>query len=147
MDQKWKQAYDEIVRQEEEKESGSDSQPSPGSERRAKPRFRLNSGYVWIKVQPRFSVLDVSASGIALFSDFPFEVDQFISITLGKALKVDAEVVECELMVSDEAMLETKYLVRCRFENEEVGTQFLVMIKETDNLNMEMSGKVAPPEN
>ncbi len=40
-----------------------------------------------------------------------------------------------------EALLENKYLVRCAFESEEQGMEFLVMIKETDELDLEIGGK------
>lgn len=134
----WKDAYEEILRQDSTQENGGQN---PGGEnRRKKPRFRIKSGYVWIKIQPRFTVVDVSVSGIALFSDYPFEVGEELSITLGKALNIISVVKECELVQSDEGLLENKYHVRCNFENEEQGMEFLVMIKETDELELEIAG-------
>ena len=59
-DANWKEAYEEILREEKEERDGGVS--SPGDERRKQPRFRIKSGYVWIKIQPRFFVVDVSVS-------------------------------------------------------------------------------------
>lgn len=134
----WKEAYEELLRQEGAEKDGGE--PSGEDERRVQPRFRIKSGYVWIKIQPKFFVVDVSVSGIALLSDYPFEIGEELSITLGKALNIVSVVKECVLMQSDEALLENKYLVRCAFENEAQGMEFLVMIKETDELDLEIGG-------
>jgi hypothetical protein len=107
------------------------------AERRASPRFRLKMEHVWIKVEPKFSVVDVSVRGIALYSDFPFDPGQFVNITLGKAFSVEARIVGCRLVESDPDLLENKYLVRCEFDDETTGMRFLVMIKEMDNLRVE----------
>ena len=141
-DANWKEAYEEILLQ--EKGEKDDGEFSIGDERRKQPRFRIKSGYVWIKIQPRFFVVDVSVSGISLLSDYPFEIGEELSIILGKALNIVSVVKECVLVQSDEALLENKYLVRCSFENEQQGMEFLVMIKETDELDLEIGGK-APP--
>lgn len=138
-DANWKEAYEELLRQEKEEKDGGES--SGEDERRKQPRFRIKSGYVWIKIQPRFFVVDVSVSGISLLSDYPFEIGEELSITLGKALNIVSVVNECVLVRSDEAFLENKYLVRCAFENEAQGMEFLVMIKETDELDLEIGGK------
>ncbi len=138
-DANWKEAYEEILREEKEEKDGGE--PSGGDERRKQPRFRIKSGYVWIKIQPRFFVVDVSVSGISLLSDYPFEIGEELSMTLGKALNILSMVKECVLVQSDEALLENKYLVRCAFENEAQGMEFLVMIKETDELDLEIGGK------
>ena len=143
-DANWKEAYEEILREEKEERDGGVS--SPGDERRNQPRFRIKSGYVWIKIQPRFFVVDVSVSGISLLSDYPFEIGEELNITLGKALTIVSVVKECVLVQSDEALLENKYLVRCAFENERQGMEFLVMIKENDELDLEIGGK-APVAN
>lgn len=134
----WKEAYEELLRQERAEKDGGE--PSKEDERRVQPRFRIKSGYVWIKIQPKFFVVDVSVSGIALLSDYPFEIGEELSITLGKALNIVSVVKECVLMQSDEALLENKYLVRCAFESEVQGMEFLVMIKETDELDLEIGG-------
>lgn len=137
-DPTWKDAYEQILRNEEEREQ-IDIAPT-GLEKRRQPRFRIKTGYVWIKIQPKFSVVDVSVQGIALHSDYPFEVGEELNITLGKALNIASVVKECRLVQSDELLLENKYLVGCEFENEDQGMQFLVMMKETDDLELQIGG-------
>ncbi len=130
----WKDEYRALVRS--GRDRGELEIRRALEERRAQPRFKLKSECVWIKVEPKFAVVDVSVTGIALYSDFPFEVGKWITITLGKAFSVEAEVRGCEVVESDPTLLEHKYLVRCGFEDEETGMKFLVMIKEMDNLEL-----------
>lgn len=139
-DGNWKDDYNRIIT--DSNNSGELDQREKGDDRRHHPRFRLKTGFVWVKVTPRFTVVDVSVSGIAIHSDFPFQNGDVINITLGKAFSVEAEVVNCSLVATDPDFMEAKYLVRCQFEDESIGMQFLVMIKEMDNLDLEMRGFV-----
>lgn len=134
MHSQWQQDYDELLQ--EAKTRGHLKRVATGDERRRQPRFQLRSQQVFIKVEPRFDVVDVSVSGMALLSDFPFQVGQSLNITLGKAFSVEASVVECPLELLDEDLLETKYHVHCRFADESVGMQFLVMMKQMDDLEV-----------
>jgi hypothetical protein len=130
----WKQDYEALLR--EGVANGQVERLAPGRERRVGPRFRLKSQHVHIRVEPRFEVVDVSVSGISVYSDFPFQVGRTVTITLGKAFSVEATVVDCPLVLADEDFLESKYLVRSRFADEMVGMQFLVMMKQMDDLEM-----------
>ena len=130
----WKQDYEELLN--EGRASGDLELRAPGRERRSKPRFRLKSQHVWIKVEPRFTVVDVSVSGISVHSDYPFAVGQTVNITLGKAFSLEATVRDCTLVLADEQLLDTKYWVRCQFEDESVGMQCLVMMKQMDELEV-----------
>ena len=136
----WQEEYKNLL--ESGKTSGEFVPMADGSERRNSPRFKLKTGYVWIKVEPRFEVMDVSVTGISLFSDFQFKPGNIITITMGKAFSVEANVLDCELVVSDEMFFENKYLVRGKFKDADIGMQFLVMIKEMDNLEVEFSAVV-----
>jgi hypothetical protein len=133
-DGQWKRDYEAIVR--ESFTRGELEHVSDARERRDHPRFRMRSQHVWIKVQPRFDVVDVSVAGISVYSDFPFKVGETLTITLGKAFSVEASVVECPIVEADAAMLETKYRVQCRFADETVGMQCLVMMKQMDELEV-----------
>jgi PilZ domain len=130
----WKQDYEALVRESAERGELQGQHRDP--ERRERPRFRLKSQHVTIKVESSFDVVDVSVTGIALLSDFPFQVGQVVNITLGKAFAVEATVVDCPLVPSDEDLLEAKYQVRCRFEDEAAGMQFLVIMKQMDDLEL-----------
>lgn len=134
----WKQDYEAILR-EGLARGEMDRHPH---ERRRQPRFRLKSQDVFIKVEPRFRVVDVSVSGMSVYSDFPFQEGQTVNITLGKAFSVEAEVVGCPIVEADPDWLETKYRVQCRFRDEAVGMQFLVMLKQMDDLEIRPAGPV-----
>lgn len=134
MGSQWQQEYDALLH---DAQARGDLQPfAGGSERRVQPRFRLRSQHVFIKVEPRFDVADVSVSGMGLLSDFPFRIGQTLNITLGKAFSVEAVVMDCRLVLFNEDLLETKYQVRCQFADESVGMQFLVMMKQMDDLEI-----------
>lgn len=105
------------------------------SDRRQAPRFQVKSRKVWIKVQRQFRVVDLSIAGIAVVSDFPFEVGHTIHITLGKAFAVEATVRDC--VPDPEGPTGTGgYRISCRFEEESVGMQFLVMLRQFDELEL-----------
>lgn len=130
----WKEDYEALL-QEGQVRGDVELRPEP-EERRAQPRFRLKSQHVFIKVEPRFPVVDVSVTGISVYSDMPFAAGQTVSITLGKAFSLEAAVVDCTLVLADEDLLETKYRVRCQFADETVGMQCLVMMKQMDDLEL-----------
>ncbi len=136
----WQEEYKNLLKS--GRTAGEIVPMADGMERRKNPRFKLKTGYVWIKVEPRFQVVDVSVTGISLFSDFQFQPGNVITVTLGKAFSVEATVIDCQLVVSDEMFFENKYLVRGEFEGEDIGMQFLVMIKEMDDLEIEFSAVV-----
>ena len=130
----WKDDYEAMLR---EGAARGEVEPRPsGAERRLQPRFRLKTQHVFIKVEPRFGVVDVSISGIAVYSDFPFKNGQTVNITMGKAFSVEATVVDCTLVEAYPDLLETKYRVRCAFEDETTGMQFLVMMKQMEDLEL-----------
>lgn len=134
---KWREEYKYLL--ESGKTAGEFLPRVGGGERRNNPRFKLKNSYVSIKVEPKLMVVDISITGISLFSDFQFRPGNIITVTLGKAFAVDARVIDCELVVSDEIFLENKYLIRSQFENMDIGPQFLVMIKEMEDLDVEFS--------
>jgi hypothetical protein len=133
-DSQWKQAYEEML--DEAEARGEVEELARDRERREEPRFRLRSRRVFMRVQLHFDVVDVSVAGISVYSDIPFKVNQPVIITLGKAFSVEATVVDCPLVEADPNLLETKYLVRCQFASEAVGMQFLVMMKQMDDLEL-----------
>ena len=134
---RWKEDYDRLL--ELGKKSGDVIEPVQGQERRQNPRFRLRTETIWVKVEPRFSVIDVSISGISFYSNHLFRPGNRIQTSLGKAFSVEAEVLECEMVESDPDFMEAMYQVRCKFVNEAQGMQFLVMLKEMDNEENEVT--------
>jgi hypothetical protein len=126
----WQKEYQNLLQR--SLSSGAPTVDVPGAERRENPRFKLNSGYVWVRVEPRFTVVDVSISGIAFNSNLSFPIGQTIQLVLDGAFLVESRVVSCQMVEADSALLEVQYNVRCEFLNREHGMQLLVMIKEME---------------
>ena len=133
VDWDWKKEYDALLR--DGLANGEVEQLPSDEERRTQPRFRLKTQQVWIKVQRRFRVADLSVAGIAVLSDFPFEVGQTIHITLGKAFAVEAAVQDCT-PDAEGPDGNGGFRISCQFEDETVGMQFLVMLKQFDELDL-----------
>ena len=138
----WKKEYETLLR--DGLASGEVEALDGNDERRNQPRFRLKTQQVWIKVQRRFRVADLSVAGIAVLSDFPFEVGQTIHITLGKAFAVEATVQDCT--PDAEGPDGTGgFRISCHFEDETIGMQFLVMLKQFDELDLTVTpGRLVP---
>ncbi len=126
----WEQEYEQLL--EEGKSSGELSTVPEDEEKRNSPRFRILSGAVWIRMDTSFDVIDVSVSGISFYSDQQFELGQVLAVTLGKAFKIEAEIVHCELAEPDPNSGEARYLTRCHFLDKHSSMRFLLMLKGMD---------------
>lgn len=138
-EESWSREYDALLR-----EQGGDEAPPDVAERRAHPRLRLRHGAIWIRMDWKFAVFDVSISGIGFYSSLPFQPGRVITVMLEKAFALEAEVVGCHLMETDPAFMETQYRVHCVFRNRLHGTQFLVLMKQMDDLQLELAGPEPP---
>lgn len=129
--EEWKADYKKLL--EAAKNAGEIASSPKGSERRNNPRFKLRTESIWVKVEPRFHVIDISIDGISFYSTYQFRRDTVIQTSIGKAFSIEAKVLECEMVESDPDFMEAMYQVRCQFLDERMGMQFLVMLKEMDN--------------
>ncbi len=137
LNREWEKEYQYLL--DKSRSEGDVEVLGEGAEKRAFPRFKLKSGTVWIQLNLSFDVVDISVSGISLYSLRPFEKEQIIAITLGKAFRIEAEVVNCEMVELEEKFLEIAYLVRCRFKDETSALRFLVMLKEVNDPEFDFS--------
>ena len=136
-DREWNQEYEQLLKA--GLDSGEIEIISPREEQRQSPRFRIKAGSIWVKMDSCFEVVDASVSGISFQSDREFSTGQVLAITLAKAFKIETEVIDCKMVETDPAMLETRYLTRCRFVDEHSSVRFLVMLKAIDDKEL------APP--
>ena len=137
MNREWEKEYESLLN--ESRKKGEVDSRAEASEKRLAPRFRLASGSIWIKLDLSFDVIDVSVSGISFYSSQPFEKNQVFAITLSKAFRIEAEILDCDLVETDPHMMEAQYLVRCRFVDEASAMRFLVMLKEMNDPTFEFS--------
>ena len=101
-------------------------------EHRSSPRFPLAMGSVWIRAEMPFDVVDMSPNGMAFLSDRLFSKGQHLALTLGKAFLVEARVVHCTMVETDEDLMEAKYRISCEFNDPHNGRQALMLLKEME---------------
>ena len=135
----WDEDYEQLLQ--ESLNSGKIDTVSGGAEKRDSPRFQIQSGAIWVRLDTCFDVLDASISGISFRADCRFKAGEVLAITLAKAFKIEAEVIDCRKMETNPALLETAYITRCRFTDEHSAVRFLVMLKAVDNHDIELSVK------
>lgn len=101
-------------------------------ERRAHPRLTVKSADIWISSVPEFSMVDLSASGVALLANYPLKPGDQITVALGNVLMIEAEVVECHLIESPTQYSDAVFRLQCRFAEETKGMELVVKIKERE---------------
>jgi len=101
---------------------------------RKAPRFRTPGSNISVRVEPQFSLLDISASGFAFLSELPFAQDDVLHVILRSALAFQARVVGCQIVETDRTLLETRYRVQCRFDDDISGKHLLVLMREIERL-------------
>jgi hypothetical protein len=111
-----------------------------GVELRKEPRILPGNGHIRVRVEPDFSMINVSASGLAFHSDLPFTPGGTLTIVLEDAFNVAGRVIGCSLEETDPSFLETHYRVQCRFEDLEQGKQLLVRLEEMERLGKRTPG-------
>ncbi len=103
-----------------------------GTDQREEPRFQMHKREVAVRVEPRLKLVDLSASGVALLSEQAFQPGEVLQLILKDALAFKVQVEGCDLVETDTDLLEMRYRVRCRFNDEGGGKQFLVLMEEFD---------------
>lgn len=136
VERRWDKDYEELLQ--ESMDSGDIAAAPGGAEKRSSPRFRIQSGAIWVRMDTCFDVLDASISGISFQADREFKVGAVLAITLGKAFKIEAEVIDCRIVETNPQMMEVGYVTRCRFTDEHSAVRFLVMLKAIDNQEIEL---------
>ena len=105
-------------------------------EHREAPRFAMRQSRIAVRVEPDYRLVDLSATGIAFYSDRPFRVGQVLQLILKDTVAFQARVVGCELVETDIDYLEMSYRVQCTFGDSSNGKQLLVLIKEMERMGV-----------
>ena len=132
MDKKLGQNYQLLI--EESISSGVVKIGKNGDEMRKDPLFRVRDGAISVRIEPTFEILDLSATGMAFLSDISFKPGTSITLFLEETMGMQANVIGCVMLETDSDMLETRYRVQCRFDNEEHGRRVLLMMSEVNKL-------------
>lgn len=128
VDRQWEQAYYRLL--DEGVSSGRVQMMPEGQEKRRHPRFHMPGSMVTVRQDQQHEVVDVSVSGVAFHSTHRYAVGDRISLSLRGLLSIEAVVLGCEMVRVETVYMEYAYKVRCRFEDEGYGMQFLVMALE-----------------
>ena len=95
---------------------------------REAPRFKLDDRKIAVPGQPSFPIVDLSASGIAFYSDLPFTPGDYLNVTMKDPPGFPARVIACSMVETDPEPLETRYRVQCCFDDALHGKTLLVMM-------------------
>lgn len=130
--QKIEQEYNRLIRVGMQK--GTIGIRGDAPEFRDSPRFEPMGAIIAVKVEPRFTILNISASGIAFLSNLPFLPGSILTLVLEDVIGVQARVISCEMIETDEIYLETRYRAQCSFDTPNHGKQMLLMMDEMEKL-------------
>ena len=128
----WEQAYRQVLRQALHEERVA-AWPED-RERRLHPRFRLRQGTIAVQIECQMPVVDISASGISLYSTYAAHAGQRLNLVLEKAFLVEVRVVECTPSGDGAPGTDWPYRIHCEFTHPAEGLKLVVMINEVDNL-------------
>lgn len=117
---------------EESRRRGEWAAEAEQQERRSHPRLAVKSADLWISSVPEFSMIDMSASGVALMANYPLQQGETVTLSLGHALTLEAEVVSCQLVESPTDYTDAVFRIQCRFAEEVRGMELLVEVKKRE---------------
>lgn len=132
----WSREYERFL--EQCAEQGRLEVRSQGDENRQHPRFRLWSHIVWTHGEFQFSIVDLSVSGIAFDANQDFEPGRLITVRLSDLLSVQSRVIGTTELDATPMFFAARYRVRCRFDDLVEGMRFLVMVKDMQQLRIEV---------
>ncbi len=99
--------------------------PAP-AERRGHARIQLRADEDSTGQGPGTSVIDVSASGIALHAHEPLRQGDRVNIAVGGSLEAEADVIDCRFTAFNQDVMTTHYRINCKFSDQEQGKRILV---------------------
>lgn len=118
---------------EESRQRGEMLSSASDADRRIHPRLAVQSADLWISSVPEFSMVDMSASGLALMANYPLQPGELITISLGQSLSIQAEVVRCQLVESATQYDHALFRIQCKFAEETRGKELLVQVKRREH--------------
>lgn len=96
--------------------------------RRNHPRFKIEDTEMQVDVSLNVSVINISLSGVCFFSNLRFKPGQKFDFKVGSVFSIQAEVINCEMVETDPALLEVRFQVLCEFIEQELDLHSLLSI-------------------
>ena len=115
---------------EESRQRGEVTELPSSQERRKFPRLKVNSSEIWIDAVAKFSLVDMSPSGVAVLCNHPVQIGESLKFSLGPIHGAEAIVVACELDESPTENLDAQYRVHCKFRNTKEGMSLILMARQ-----------------
>ena len=94
--------------------------------RRNHPRFKIEDTEMQVDVSLTVSVINISLSGVCLFSTMRFKPGQTFDFKVGSVFSVQAEVKHCEMVETDAELMEVGFQVLCEFVEQEMDLHSLL---------------------
>ncbi len=135
----WERAYRQVLRQALHEERVA-AWPED-RERRLHPRFRLRQGTIAVQIECQMPVVDISASGISLYSTDPAQAGQRLNLVMEKAFLVEVRVVKCTPSGDGAPGTDWPYRIHCEFTHPADGLKLVVMLNDVDNLVLDRPGE------
>lgn len=103
-----------------------------GTEKREHPRLKVKSNDLWIDTVPEFQLVDLSASGMSIHSNYPLKRGEVIHVSLGTVISAEAEVVLSQMEQSPDEYTDGVFRIRLRFIEDLAGMTLLVKTVRAD---------------
>ena len=117
-------------------------------DRRKLPRLVLEPGKnVWLIADTfPISVLNISAGGIAFFSERNYHPGDTVNLSVARTLAIEAVVLSCEMVRTDSVFMEYRYRVRAKYAPGVSGFKMFVLARDIYVHNLEKPAPEAQPE-
>ena len=141
----WKSEYEGRLRVDQEDERIEFPEPA---DRRKLPRLVLEPGKnVWLIADTlSIPVLNISAEGIAFFSEKNYHPGDKLQLSVARTLAIEAVVLSCEMVPSDSVFMEYRYRVRAHYAPGMNGFKMFVLARDIYVHNLEKPASEAQPE-
>ena len=140
----WKSEYESRLHADQQDEIMEFPEPV---DRRKLPRLVLEPGKnVWLIADTSpIPVLNISAGGIAFFSERNYHPGDTVNLSVARTLAIEAVVLSCEMVPTDSIFMEYQYRVRAKYASGVNGFKMFVLARDIYVHNLEKPAPAAQP--
>ena len=141
----WKSEYEGRLHTDQKDEIIEIPEPM---DRRKLPRLVQEPGKnVWVITDTLpIPVLNISAGGIAFFSERNYHPGDTVNLSVARTLAIEAVVLSCEMVPLDSVFMEYQYRVRAQYAPGVNGFKMFVLARDIYVHNLEKPAPKAQPE-